>query len=145
MPEDTSCWSQRRGGDGEYLRLWLLNTYTHLRRTRDCLHSRSVHARGRRRWEERACMHVRGGAEIPPEPQLTQTQKNIAAWQIYKALIQLWHDFIGFSVSILPEYRPLARSQEGRKTAILLFLCRTTRGKNIRDTCQSSAHQTHTP
>lgn len=29
------------------------------------------------------CMHVWGGAGIAPEPQLTQTQKNIAAWQTH--------------------------------------------------------------
>lgn len=44
---------------------------------------------------------------MPPEPQLTQTQKNTDAWQIYKALIQLWHHFTGFSINCLLEYRPL--------------------------------------
>lgn len=65
------------------------------------------------------CIHVRGGARIPPEPQLTQTQKNIAARQTCGAWIQLWHNFTGFSASILPEYRPLARSQKENWNSII--------------------------
>lgn len=75
--------------------------------------------RGVRRNTEYVCMHAWGGAGIPPEPQLTQTQKNIAAWQTCRAWIQLWHNFTGFSASILPKYRPLARSQKGNWNSII--------------------------
>lgn len=87
------------------------------------------------------CMRVWGGAEIPPEPQLTPTQKNsIAAWQAHRAWIQRWHIFTGFSTSILPKYRPLARSQEGNWNSIIPFT-----EQHIRDTCQSSVSSTAAP
>lgn len=75
--------------------------------------------RGMRRNTEHACMHVWGGAEMPPELQLTQTQKTVATRQTCGAWIQLWHNFTGFSASILPKYRPLARSQKGNQNSII--------------------------
>lgn len=64
------------------------------------------------------CMREKG-AGIPPEPQLNQAQKNIAARQTCGAWLQLWHNSSGFSTSILPKYRPLARCQKGSCNSII--------------------------
>lgn len=77
-------------------------------------------------------MHVWGGAGIPPEPQLTQTQKNIAAWQTCRAWIQLWHNFTGFSTSILAKIQATG-SQSERKLEFYYFRAE----QHIQDTCQS--------
>lgn len=81
--------------------------------------SRSLCETGTKRYRHRGCVRVGGGAEIPPEPQLTQTQRNIASRQTCSAWLQLWHNFTGFGTSILPKYRPLARSQRRSWSSVI--------------------------
>lgn len=81
--------------------------------------------------EKRGNRFVWGGAGIPPEPQLTQTQKNIS--QSSDAALAQFH---WFQLKHSSKYRPLALSQT-RKLEIVLFLLRK---QSIQDTCHSFVH-----
>lgn len=93
---------------------------------------------------DHACMHVWGGAGIPLELQLTQTQKKHSSM----ANTQSWDSCAGttslgfFSCArIPPKYRPLARSQEGIWDSIISAQSNPSSGT----CCQRSVHQTGAP
>lgn len=95
---------------------------------------------------DHACMHVWGGAGIPLELQLTQTQKkhssmaNTQSWDSCAGTTSLGFVFFSLSlcVHIPPKYRPLARSQEGIWDSII-----STQSNTSSSTCcQRWAYQT---